>query len=544
MDPALLRLLAMRMRGGLRLRLMQLFSLRGVLFLGALGGIAWLAIATGQTVPAETLFAGANLDSPAIHAQIETFMPLAMLGMTLLTVALTTGPSFHFSPTEINLLFVGPFSRRDLLLYKFIAYATGAALSAALVIPFAQSQTGSAFSTFAAAFLTLLFVQLNSAAVGMAWQAFQGNRLARLKWPALALVCALALAAMVYAWVVPDRSISGLLTDLRQSWIGTIILMPFIVFTELFLTRANVSDLAFWAAIAILINGSLLWAVIKLDRHTSEFSLREHARLSDRWERMKQGGSFWATERSEIPSIRTAPTLGGLGPIAWRQAIKALRNSSKVIAIFIGGAAFAGPLSSMAGVSVTSDYGLVMTFFFFCFILPRTLICDFRGDLSRMETYKTLPITPWRICMGQLVVQVLLSYVVALTMIVSFLVFDDRLGASVALALAAFALPFTLLLYAVENTIFLLFPAKPVPMGRADFEFLGRSLIEFIVKAAVILFAVSLAFGVGVFTFMTLRTTLVLPGLASWLTLTLIGGLATIVMQFAFRRFVVAEAFD
>jgi hypothetical protein len=55
---------------------------------------------------------------------------------------------------------------------------------------------------------------------------------------------------------------------------------------------------------------------------------------------------------------------------------------------------------------------------------------------------------------------------------------------------------------------------------------------------------VSLAFGVGIFTFMTLRTTLVLPGLASWLTLTLIGGLATIVMQYAFRRFVVAEAFD
>jgi uncharacterized membrane protein (UPF0182 family) len=81
-------------------------------------------------------------------------------------------------------------------------------------------------------------------------------------------------------------------------------------------------------------------------------------------------------------------------------------------------------------------------------------------------------------------------------------------------------------------------------MGRADFEFLGRSLIEFILKAVVILLAVALAIGAGVFTLMTLRTTLVLPGLASWVTLTLIGGLATIVMQYAFRRFVVAEAFD
>ena len=544
MDAALLRLLAMRMRGGLRLRLMQLISLRGALFFLALGGILWLLIATGGPVPNAQLFGGAGLDSPAMRVQIDTFMPLGMLGMTLLTVLLSTGPSFHFSPTEINLLFVGPFSRRDLILYKFIAYATGAGLSAALIAPFAQSQTGSVLSAFIAAFLTLLFVQLNSAAVGMAWQAFEGNRLARLKWPVTALVCVIALAAMIFAWAAPDRSVSSLLSDVRSSWIGTVILMPYIVFAKLFLARSHFPDLALWAVIAILINVALLWAVIKLDGRTSEFSLRENTRLSDRWERMKQGGSFWATERSEIRSIRHAPTLGGLGPIAWRQSIKAVRNSSKLIIIFIVGAALAGPLSSMAGIPITDDRVLVMIFFFFGFILPRTLICDFRGDLSRMETYKTLPIAPWRICMGQLVVQVLLSYAVAVTMIVSVLFFEDRVTPAVALALAAFALPLTLLIYAVENTLFLLFPAKLVPMGRADFEFLGRALVEFIAKTVIILLGVSVAVGVGVSAFLALRTTWVLPGAASWLTLTAIAGLATILMQSAFKRFVVAEAFD
>ena len=534
----------MRMRGALRLRLMQVFSLRGALLFVVLGGIIWLLIATGRTVPSASLLSGPDLGSPEVRAQIDIFMPLGMLGMTLLTVLLSTGPSFHFSPTEINLLFVGPFSRRDLLLYKFIAYAAGAALSAAIILPFAQSPTGSALFTFTAAFLTLVFVQLNSAAVGMAWQAVQGNRLARLKWPVAALVCALALAAVIHAWVAPDRSVHDLMSDLRHSWIGIIILMPFIVFSELVLVEARLADMALWAALATLINALLLWAVIKLDRRTSEVSLLEHTRLSDRWERMKQGGSFWATERSELPSIRTAPVLWGLGPIAWRQAIKALRNSFKLVAVFIVGAACAGPLSSMAGISITDERGLVMAFVFFGFILPRSLICDFRGDLSRMETYKTLPIAPWRICMGQLVVQVLLSYLVALTMIVSFLVFEDRLGAPLALALAAFALPFTFLLYAVENTIFLLFPAKHIPMGRADFEFLGRALLEFILKAVVILVALSLAFAVGVLTLTMLGTSLALSGLAAWATLALIGGLATIVMQHAFKRFVVAEAFD
>lgn len=532
------------MRGALRMRLMQLASLRGAVFLLALGAVIWLMVMPGNTVPTETLFASARLESPASRAQVETFMPFALLGMTLLTVLLSTGPSFHFSPSEINLLFVGPFSRRDLLLYKVIAYATGAALSSAFLAPFAQTQTGSVLSTFTAAFLTLLFIQLNSAAVGMAWQTIQGNRLARLKWPALALVCAVVLAALIHAWAAPDRSIAGLLSDVRHALIGTILLMPYIVFAELFLAQAHVPDLAFWAAVAILINLLLLWVIIKLDHHTAEASLREHSRLSARWDRLSQGGSFWATERNEVRSLRRAPALGSLGPIAWRQAIKALRNSSKVIAVFLVGAAGAGPLSSMTGISPTGTHGLVMIFFFFGFILPRTLICDFRGDLSRMETYKTLPIPPWRICIGQLLVQVLLSYAVALTMIVSFLVFDDRLAAPLALTLAAFALPFTLLLYAVENTIFLLFPAKLVPMGRADFEFLGRTLIEFIMKSVVLILAVSLAVGVGIATYMAIKTTWVLPGLAGWVTLFLLAGLATILMQFAFKRFVVAESFD
>ena len=544
MNTALLRLLAMRMRGGLRLRLMQFLSLRGALFFLALGGIFWLLIAANEPVSGAQLFGGAGLDTQAMRERIDTYMPLGMLAMTLLTVLLTTGPSFHFSPTEINFLFVGPFSRRDLILYKFIAYAAGAALSAALVAPFAQAQTGSVLSAFTAAFLTLLFVQLNSAAVGMAWQAFEGNRLARIKWPATAVVFLIATAAVVHAWAVPDRDVFDLLSDLRHSWIGTVILMPYIVFAELFLARTQFLHLAFWATIAVLINAALLWAVIRLDGRTSERSLMQNTRLSDRWERMKQGGSFWATERSEVRSIRTAPTLAGLGPIAWRQAIKAVRNSSKVIAVFLALAACAGPLAALVGVPMTDDRALALILFFFAFIHPRTLVCDFRGELSRMETYKALPIAPWRICAGQLVVPVLLTYLIALTMIASALIFEDHVVAPVALALAVFTLPLTLLIYAVENTIFLLFPTKLVPMGRADFEFLGRALVEFIVKVVIIILGVSVAAGVGVFTLFTLKTTWVIPAVATWLTLTLIGGMATVLMQYAFRRFVVAEAFD
>ncbi|MEO1641447.1 MAG: putative ABC exporter domain-containing protein [Pseudomonadota bacterium] len=539
MDPALGQLLMLRLRGGLRQRLLQLASVRGLLFSLAFGGIIWFLIVSNSS-SGTGLFGSAALDRQAFGEQIITFMPLSMLGLSLLTVLMTTGPTFHFSPNEINFLFTGPFRRRDLIIYKFGAYLAGVILSSVFVTLIAPPQTGSALSVFIATLLTLVFVQLNSAVIGMTGQALDGSRLARIRWPATALLCAIGAATVLYAWVTPDRGIIDLLSEFRHSWIGTIILIPYIVFAELFVAP-SVSHLALWALVAVVINAALLRAVIVLDARTTDRSLAENARLSNRWERIKQGGSFWATERTEVRSIRHAPIAGGLGPIAARQALNALRNSLRLIIVFVGLAACIAPISLALGAPVTDAQTLMIIYVFIAFILPRNMVCDFRGDLSRMEIYKTLPIAPWRICAGQLVVQVLLGYVIALTIIASALVFDESVTPQVALILAAFALPLTFLIYAVENTVHLLFPTKLVAMGRADFEFLGRSIVEFIAKTILVFAAIAASGAVGLITFRMMGPTLVLPGLASWLTLTLIGLLTLVALQYAFRRFAVAE---
>jgi hypothetical protein len=542
MDAALGQLLFLRLRGGLRQRLLQLASLRGMLFSLAFAGIIWFLIVSNSS-SATGLFGTAALDRQAFGEQIHTFMPLSMLGLSLLTVLLTTGPTFHFSPNEINFLFTRPFRRRDLIVYKFAAYVAGVALSSVFVTLLVQPQAGSALPVFLATLLTLVFVQLNSAVISMAGHALDGSRFARIRWPATALLCAIGAATVLYAWVTPDLGIIDLLSEFRHSWIGTIVLLPYIVFAELFVAP-SLSDMALWVLVAVVINAALLRAVIALDARTTDRSLAEHARLSSRWERIKQGGSFWATERTEVRSMRRAPILGGLGPIAARQALNALRNSFKLIIIFVGLAASIAPISLALGAPVTQAQTLMIIYIFIAFILPRNMVCDFRGDLSRMEIYKTLPIAPWRICAGQLVVQTLLAYVIALTIIASALVFEESVTTQVALILAAFALPLTFLIYAVDNTVHLLFPTKLVAMGRADFEFLGRSLVEFIAKTIFIFAAIAASMGVGVATFRMIGTTLVLPGLASWLTLTLIGLLTLVALQHAFRRFAVAETID
>ena len=541
MDAALRQLLVLRLRGGLRQRLLQLASLRGALFSLAFVGIIWFLIASNSSTNTG-IFGSAALDQQAFGDQLVTFLPLSMLGLSLLTALITTGPTFHFSPNEINFLFTGPFRRQDLILYKFSAYVAGVTVSSLFITLLVQPEAGAALSVFFATLLTLVFVQLNSAVISMAGHALDGSRFARIRWPAIALLCAFTTATVLYAWAMPDQGIFDLLSEFRHSWIGTIVLIPYIVFAQLFVAP-SISDLAFWAVIAVVVNAALLRAVIVLDARTTDRSLAENARLSNRWERIKQGGSFWATERTEVRSIRRAPSLGGLGPIAARQALNALRNSFKLILVFIGLAACIAPIALAFDAPVTDNQTIMLIYIFIAFMIPRNLVCDFRGDLSRMEIYKTLPIDPWRICAGQLVVQVVLGYVIALTIIASALVFEESVTIQRALALAAFALPLTFLIYAVENTLHLLFPTKLVAMGRADFEFLGRSIVEFLAKTAIIFAAITASIVVGIL-FRLTGSEWVVPGLAAWMTLTLIGLLMLVALQFAFRRFAVAETID
>ncbi|MCY4180257.1 MAG: hypothetical protein OXD48_08285, partial [Litoreibacter sp.] len=241
----------------------------------------------------------ASLDQQALSEQIMTFMPLSMLGLSLLTVLMTTGPTFHFSPNEINFLFTGPFKRRDLILYKFGAYAAGVTLTSVFITLIAPSQIGSALSVFIATFLTLVFVQLNSAVIGMTGHVLDGSKLAKIRWPATVLLSAIGVATVFYAWMTPDLGIFDLLSDFRHSWIGTIILLPYIVFAELYVAQ-SLSQQALWALVALVINAALLRAVILLDARTTDRSLAENARLSNRWDRIKQGGSFFATQRTEV----------------------------------------------------------------------------------------------------------------------------------------------------------------------------------------------------------------------------------------------------
>ncbi len=212
--------------------------------------------------------------------------------------------------------------------------------------------------------------------------------------------------------------------------------------------------------------------------------------------------------------------------------------------MFLAIALLAGPFLTSTGIQLTNSGTLGILYFFVAFVLPRTLVCDFRGELGRIEHYKALPIAPWRICAGQLVVPVLVSSGVQLVMIFSTVPFLDSTSATILIALAVFTLPFNLLLYGVENMIFLLFPTKLVPVGRVDFDFIGRALVDFMVKTVIVFAAIGLARAAGLTAQRMTGELWISFGLTSWLTLTVIGLLTVPLLGYAFRRFRVSETIE
>ncbi len=531
MDAVLGRLLLMRLRGGFRYRLSQFVTLRGAVYFLVLAAIVWLVVSSGDSVTSDELSRISLQDPNKLREHISDYIPLGLFAACLYTVLVATGPALHFSQDEVNFLFAGPFSRRSLVIYKCSAY-------------FAGSRASTGLATFAGAFLTLLFIQLSSAAFSMFGHAFESSWLMRARRPAKLLLLTVVFATILYVTATTDKNIFDVLSGFRHSWLGTILLAPFVVFAELFRAQRIFPDLVAWSVPAIAINAALVVTIIALDGRTTDLSLSESRQLSRRWARMKRGASIWVSDKTTGHSVRRSPVLGGLGPIVLRQTMNAIRNSGRVVLVFLVIAMLTGPILVGTGTTLRTSLIVGHLYFFIAFIMPRSLLCDFRGDFGSMELYKALPIAPWRICAGQLVVPVVLASAIELVMIFSTLPFFDRATQVALIALMAFTVPSNLLLYGIENLLLLLFPARLLPVGRVDFEFLGRTLIDFTLKTIIIVTAVVAAGAAGFAALNATGQSYLWLVVTSWLALSVIGSLTVPLLGIAFRRFKVSQTIE
>ena len=536
LDASLVKLLLLRFRGGVRHRFQELKTVRGLLYMCVT--IAVIVLLMKQSSLPGNLLGGAIQGGPEqLREQFARLMPVGLLAACLLTVFTSSGPAIHFSPSEINLLFSGPFSRRALLLYKTGFYIFGALLSSLLIMLLVPAFTHSLLATCLGAFLTLMFIQLFSAVIGLVSQLLVGYCYVPVRRSHMIILLAAIIAALVWYLAGVANGLAGALALFQSSLMGSLVLAPFEVFVHIFLSPSIYPDLLGWAALGFAINVALLAVIILLDGHAYEASVAASLKQHQRWVQARRSGLLWGAQPSVVRSFRSPPLLGGVGPIAWRQLLAALRISSKPILVFLLVAMLAGPLLVIAAADISMWSRIGFVFFVAVYVLPRTLVFDFRSDLETMENFKALPLRPWKLGAGQLVAPVLLTSLVELVLLASVAVFLDGTSRVISIGMMPFIVPFNLLLYGLENLVFLLFPTPLVPVGRVDFDFLGRTMVEFMVKTTLLIGACALAAAAGMRVLaVTERSWLAFAGVA-WLALVLMALLMLPLLSWAFARF-------
>ena len=534
MNRGLWLLMGLRFWGWLRGVGQSLASVRGILLVvfGSLVFAPWIL-----TIILGAVQAGQHV------AEVRRFGPLALAGYCLLELLVSTEGSLTFTAAEVNFLFCGPLSRRQLLAYKVTATFGSSLLSAALLTMFLRQYALTLIGAAVGLLLAIQFVQLVPMTLALLASSLGARAYNRRRKTVLVLLAAAAGVAL--AGGLHGKTGQELLYELEHSEVVQTLLAPFRWFVNAFTAEHLWPDLVQWAGLGLLVNGCMLVVVFALDAQYLEASAAASERAYTRLQQLQRGGPAMASApasawvRLGVPML---PSWGGVGPVAWRQLMTAVRSPrALLVSLFVtamiiypalinrdrpGEPSFSGPLA------LVLIGGLAL-------FIPPLLPFDFRTDIDRMDMLKTLPLPAWRLVLGELLVPVLLVCLLQVILLaivgVVTAAFDPVL-----LYGAAFVLPVNFLLFGMDNLLFLWFPTRQIQAGPGDLQAMGRQMVVWFAKMLVlgVISLLALLFGA----LPVLMGLNLMVGLAvGWLVLAgFVVGLIPLI-ALAFRRFDVAR---
>jgi hypothetical protein len=531
MPLALWTLLALHARAAGRRLGRQARGKRGVAL--ALVAVLALLLLVGRVVIANRWM------PPADPTGVRTYGPVAILGICLMNVLSSTGErAVTFSPGEVDFLFPGPFTRRQLLAYKLIRTAITAVPSALLFGALVSRFGGFYLGRVAAAWLTFQFVQMLAMIVALVKatvgeRAFSRGR----RWLLLGVLAAVALAC---AWMIRRHhgaSPSDVGEQLRASRAGQVILAPFGVFARALTADRIVPDALRWDAVALAMDLGLVAVVFLLDANYLEAAATASGKRYARLARLRQAGlAGMASPGSAKLRLPMLPWLGGVGPVAWRQLTGVARTSRGLLTMLAIVAIVMGVIVARAGGGDATVPSLIGLSVWANLFLTSMLRFDFRGDLDHLDLLRSLPLRPWAVAAAELVAPtVALSAVQALLLTAATV--SGRLPAGTVLMALVFVVPFNAVLVGSENLLFLLFPFRPAAAVAGDMGMVGRQTVVFAARL-LILAAVAIAVGgVGVLAFLVAGRSIWIAAAAAWVPLA--GAVVGVValMAAAYARF-------
>lgn len=476
---------------------------KGAAFL-ILGGLFLLLIVGSQIALA--MHVSGEQPTPEAIAKLRVFATGGLFLLTLLNFSM--GGGVYFRPCEIDFLFPAPISRRDLLLYHHLRTFGILLLSSSwLFLALGWRHAPIGVFGFLGTFFGFLFLNLTTQATGMLFGALTSGVTLRIRRTTILAVVLLAAAA---AWLERDAIREGfsffeLLDRVMASPPLTILTAPCRPFVELFLAESLVSGLA-WAGTSVLLLAALFQSVVWLDRRYEEAAIRSSQRMQQRLEKVRASGAYSQAPAKKGPFVLPHfPSLGGAGPILWRQGMEALRSWKGIL---LGGGLMSawilfmlGSKESMRQLPQVGEIPIHMRIFWFAllasFLMVQNLIFDFRKDLDRMAYLKSLPISPRAVAVGQTCISaIIFSAIQALLLWIVGLIWFGHFPASFGWTLLACA-PFNWLVVAVQNLGFLIAPHRPMPKTGFDPAFMARMIVQSLLRMAALALLAGVAFGVG-----------------------------------------------
>jgi hypothetical protein len=474
-------LLWMRLRGRVRLLLKRTGALQSAL-LTVVAALLVIGL-IGSFIAA--LFVGRSQNTSTFIARAETWTPVIILAGWVSTLLLGgKAGALAFTPADTDQLFPGPFSRRELVLYRICVQSFGALVSGAFAGLWLIMHAGTFLGGWLAFVLLMLFLQFSNIALSIAREA-GGNRLRMAVIVPVVMLLGYVLLASGAAGGDLSRLVATI-TSIRESRIASALLMPLEPFGRAYAatdTPTALLNVAGCFGLALL----MVLFILRLDAVSLEASLAATQKVQAQLERMRRGKSiFRPTATVEIPMPRL---LGRASPIAWRQFTGVVRSGAWTVV----------PAGALVGVIVGSldeQYAravVPMATMMFVFALPNLLRFDFRAELDQLSTLKTLPLAPITVAAGQLAAPAIAATLMIWALIAGVLVRNIELGYALLPGLAIAPAVVTILM-ACENILFLLYPYRTAASGVMDVRHMLRGMLAQIAKVT----AVGLAIGPGV----------------------------------------------
>lgn len=431
------------------------------------------------------------LREPYALESFRTTVAYALLGYfawAVLKVAFRRPATpIEWKPAERHLLLTGPFTRRQLLVYRLVDALPGTFFKAGCATFFFLPElpfwwAGLIGAALGFHFLEVLRLTVATVACAVPERTYRLGRAVVVGVLAGTLLLALSATigeprlnrSPIAAWSLTVSFLGHLwvvLGNLGVSFAAAL----FQPFAEL-MTAERLGGTCSWnAAMAIGLCSATTWALLCLtDRYGDDEVAFRPAEPAAR-----------VTARSRFVNV---PRLGGVGPLAWRQLGVARGHGIGVALALVAPLVLAcAPLLLNLDAENTFLNVVAAAAFYSFLLLPSGLKFDFRIEYERLHVLKSLPIRPLAVAVGQILVPIAITAGFQL-LVIGIACLVRPVPLPYVLTAVGILVPTTILIYAVDNTLFLLAPHR---VRQDGFEVLLKGLLVFTAKG--IVFALGIA---------------------------------------------------